>query len=303
MAFTIAPELVMAGSVQQGQEQPSGGHRCLIRALHGRSLQSVIRSGRIRSRPRGEPRAWQFRRRGPGLGTCRYQLHPPDPSSVCAGWNSGSCQLRACRYNAVVTVTSWQPLDLLATVARDPLARFRNNIGAAPFLIVRLDDFSNDLGQGLAAADEAANRRRFSRAIKSTLQISTSVTEQLRVVRSEQPSSPKRGDGPGFPVPEWLNARCYVVRLSSRGEGNAPLSIGRDTSHKIVLQHPSVSATHAELTVSPELTLRDAKSRNGTFVNGAKIQGAVPVKVGDRIKFGAVQTVLCSADDLWYAVR
>jgi pSer/pThr/pTyr-binding forkhead associated (FHA) protein len=93
------------------------------------------------------------------------------------------------------------------------------------------------------------------------------------------------------------------VRLSNRSEIGEPLSIGRDTSHKIVLQHPSVSASHAHLTVSPELSLRDAKSRNGTFVNGAVIKGSVTLQVGDRIKFGAVQSVLCSADDLWKAVR
>jgi hypothetical protein len=208
-----------------------------------------------------------------------------------------------------VTVSSWQPLDLLESVARDPLALLRKGIGAAPFLIVRLDDFSNDLGLGLTAADEAANRRRFSRAIKSTLQISVGMTEQLRMGRTEELLFPKQGDEKaagaraGFPVPEWLKARCYVVRLSNRSEGNAPLSIGRDTSHKIVLQHPSVSATHAQLTVGPELTLRDAKSRNGTFVNGTQIKGAVQLQVGDRIKFGAVQAVLCSADDLFYALR
>jgi hypothetical protein len=208
-----------------------------------------------------------------------------------------------------VTVPAWQPLDLLEAVARDPLALLRKGMGAAPFLIVRLDDFSNDLGLGLATADEAANRRRFSRQIKSTLQISVGMTEQLRVMRTEELLLPNQageketGPRPGFPVPEWLSARCYVVRLSNRSEGNAPLSIGRDTSHKIVLTHPSVSATHAQLTVGPELTLRDAKSRNGTFVNGTQIKNAVQLRVGDRIKFGAVQTVLCSADDLWYAVR
>jgi hypothetical protein len=219
--------------------------------------------------------------------------------------------VRSSRYNAEVTVPLWQPPDLLEAVARDPLALVRKGIGAAPFLIVRLDDFSNDLGLGLAASDEAANRRRFrgSSSIKSTLQISIGVTEQLRVPRHEEQSAGKPGASkaseprPGFPVPEWLNARCYVVRLSNRSEANAPLTIGRDTSHKIVLVHPSVSATHAQLTVGPELSLLDTKSRNGTFVNGKQVKGAVPLQVGDRIKFGAVQALICSADDLWYAVR
>ena len=217
--------------------------------------------------------------------------------------------LQSSRYNTEVTVPSWQPPDLLEAVAREPLELVRKGAGAAPFLIVRLDDFSNDLGLGLAASDEAANRRRFRGSIKSTLQISVGMTEQLRVPRVEEQTAAKSGatassgPRPGFPVPEWLNARCYVVRLSNRSEANAPLTIGRDTSHKIVLLHPSVSATHAQLTVGPELSLLDTKSRNGTFVNGKQVRGAVPLRVGDRIKFGAVQALLCSADDLWYAVR
>lgn len=185
----------------------------------------------------------------------------------------------------------------------------RKGIGAAPFLIVRLDDFSPDLGLGLATADEEVNRQRWNRSIKSTLQISVAMTEQLRAMRTQEVVMPKPGDEQweqaraGFPVPEWLNARCYVVRLSNRDDAEEPLGIGRDTIHKIVLQHPSVSATHAQLILAPELSLRDAKSRNGTFVNGSPITGTVRLQLGDRIKFGAVQTVLCSAEDLWQAVR
>jgi hypothetical protein len=196
--------------------------------------------------------------------------------------------VRSSRYNTEVTVPLWQPPALLEAVARDPLALLRKGMGAAPFLIVRLDDFSNDLGLGLAASDEAANRRRFRGSIKSTLQISIGMTEQLRVPRLEEQSAGKPGASKAN---------------EPRSEGGAPLTIGRDTSHKIVLVHPSVSATHAQLTVGPELSLLDTKSRNGTFVNGKQVKGAVPLQVGDRIKFGAVQALICSADDLWYAVR
>jgi FHA domain len=208
-----------------------------------------------------------------------------------------------------VPVSSWQPTELLTLVAREPLASMRQGVGAAPFLIVRLDDFSNDLGLGLASTDEVISRQRWNRSIRSTLQISVAMTEQLRAMRTQEVVLPKPGDEKpvesrlGFPVPEWLNARCYVVRLSNRADPGEPLSIGRDGHHKIVLQHPSVSATHAHLTVGEELSLRDAKSRNGTLVNGSPIVGSVPLQVGDRIKFGAVQAVLCSADDLWQAVR
>ena len=117
------------------------------------------------------------------------------------------------RYNTVVTVPLWQPPDLLESVARDPLPLLRKGMGSVPFLVVRLDDFSNDLGLGLAASDEAANRRRFRGSIKSTLQISVGMTEQLRVARVEEQVAAKpdasKSSTPraGFPVPEWLKAR------------------------------------------------------------------------------------------------
>lgn len=211
-----------------------------------------------------------------------------------------------------MTVDFWQPTDLLERVAREPLALIRSELGHAPLLVVRLDDFSNDLGLGLAAADQVAHRRRANRAIKTTLQLSPVMLAQLHALRTEKLSLPppaqdvaSKASGPpaGFPAPEWLNARCYVVRLAHRSDGAAPLSIGRDGSHDIVLQHPSVSATHALLQVGEELSLRDAKSRNGTWVNDAPVTDWAPVRVGDRIKFAAVQAVLCSVDDLWRALR
>jgi FHA domain len=209
-----------------------------------------------------------------------------------------------------VTVSSWQPKELLNLITREPLAVMRKGVGAAPFLIVRLDDFSNDLQQGLAAADQAVSDKRSSRAIRSTLQISVDMVEQLRMLRTQEVSVPTpatnetaNANRAGFPVPEWLGARCYVVRLSNRSEGGAPLSIGRDPRHNIVLQHPSVSALHAYITVGAELSLRDAKSRNGTLVNGVPAKGVVTLNVGDKIKLGAVQAVLCSADEVWQAVR
>lgn len=194
--------------------------------------------------------------------------------ACCCQRHTYSARTRALsifRYNDVVPVSSWQPADLLALIAREPLANMRKGVGASPFLIVRLDDFSNDLELGLAAADEAANRRRLNRSIKSTLQISVGMTDGVRVINTQDLSQarahPERPGGTrGFPAPEWLNARCYVVRLSNRAETGEPLSIGRDTNLKIVLQHPSVSAAHAQLIVSPELSLLDTKSRNGTFI-------------------------------------
>lgn len=55
-----------------------------------------------------------------------------------------------------------------------------------------------------------------------------------------------------------------------------------------------VSRVHAELTVGPSggLVLRDAESKNGTYLNGERITRAMPVRLGDKIMLGQGGPVL-----------
>ncbi len=55
-----------------------------------------------------------------------------------------------------------------------------------------------------------------------------------------------------------------------------------------------VSRVHAELTVGPSggLVLRDAESKNGTYLNGQRITRAMPVRLGDKIMLGQGGPVL-----------
>ncbi|HKC48067.1 MAG TPA: FHA domain-containing protein [Gemmatimonadales bacterium] len=55
-----------------------------------------------------------------------------------------------------------------------------------------------------------------------------------------------------------------------------------------------VSRVHAELTVGPSggLSLRDVGSKNGTYLNGDRIQDPKPVRLGDRITLGPGGPVL-----------
>ena len=55
-----------------------------------------------------------------------------------------------------------------------------------------------------------------------------------------------------------------------------------------------VSRVHAELTVGPSggLSLRDVGSKNGTFLNGDRINDPMPVRLGDRITLGPGGPVL-----------
>jgi len=64
------------------------------------------------------------------------------------------------------------------------------------------------------------------------------------------------------------------------------MKIGRDASRcQLVLEHPSVSALHAELFLEPGKVLLSDHSTNGTFVNGLRME-SVELQDGDYITFG-----------------
>jgi FHA domain len=73
--------------------------------------------------------------------------------------------------------------------------------------------------------------------------------------------------------------------------------VGRSPGSTLVIEHELVSKQHAVLRWSgTEWTLRDLGSRNGTFVEGARITTApTPIKEGARVRFG-------SADSEWQLV-
>jgi len=69
--------------------------------------------------------------------------------------------------------------------------------------------------------------------------------------------------------------------------------VGRSRSCQVVLRDPSVSRSHALITVQGEsLTLKDLASSNGTFVNGDKVEGEADLAAGDHLTFGETQLEL-----------
>jgi ABC-type multidrug transport system ATPase subunit/pSer/pThr/pTyr-binding forkhead associated (FHA) protein len=66
----------------------------------------------------------------------------------------------------------------------------------------------------------------------------------------------------------------------------AGLSVGRDSNRcQVVMEHPSVSAIHAEFALQDGKVVLTDRSTNGTFVNGSRIRTAELVD-GDYITFG-----------------
>ena len=67
-----------------------------------------------------------------------------------------------------------------------------------------------------------------------------------------------------------------------------PVAVGRGPSNEVALDDDTVSWHHAQLWVEAGSPwVRDLGSRNGTFVNGERITGAVKVAVGDEVRIGA----------------
>jgi pSer/pThr/pTyr-binding forkhead associated (FHA) protein len=98
-------------------------------------------------------------------------------------------------------------------------------------------------------------------------------------------------------VTDRAGARAYGITLLDAGTGRhyeargVRIRIGRGRECEVrPVDAPEsvVSRIHAELTVGPSggLTVRDAGSKHGTFLNDEPVTTAVPVRLGDRLTLG-----------------
>jgi len=69
--------------------------------------------------------------------------------------------------------------------------------------------------------------------------------------------------------------------------------VGRDAGCRIVVEDPTISREHAEIVVDASgVTVRDLGSRNGTWVDGARIDGETELADGARLRLGTVDIQL-----------
>jgi len=72
--------------------------------------------------------------------------------------------------------------------------------------------------------------------------------------------------------------------------------IGRRSDCDLHLSNATVSGQHAELlTINGQLFLKDLESRNGTFLNGRRIEAAALLDAGDILHFGSAMYTLNAA--------
>ena len=104
---------------------------------------------------------------------------------------------------------------------------------------------------------------------------------------NQKPVRPARGQG-GRP------ARLVVLEPKERrgttyAIGDASIKIGRETSNTIVIADDAyVSGHHATIAlVGGNVVVDDIVSKNGTYVNGARVTQQRALHVGDRVQIGA----------------
>jgi class 3 adenylate cyclase/pSer/pThr/pTyr-binding forkhead associated (FHA) protein len=74
--------------------------------------------------------------------------------------------------------------------------------------------------------------------------------------------------------------------------GEAPVSVGRDPAAGVVLDDSYVSRKHVRIErVSDGYAVTDEGSRNGTFVNGTRLEGSHILATGDEMKIGGFTIV------------
>src|SRR5688572_31007650 len=74
--------------------------------------------------------------------------------------------------------------------------------------------------------------------------------------------------------------------------GREPISIGRHTENKLVLNDNLASRFHCVIEKAPDgYILRDLGASNGTFVNGRKVKSAL-LQPGDVVRVGTTDLVL-----------
>jgi hypothetical protein len=80
--------------------------------------------------------------------------------------------------------------------------------------------------------------------------------------------------------------------------GVAPTGIGRSGENGVVLVHERVSRRHAQVEWDGErYLLRDLGSRNGTYLNGQRIDAPEPLHHGDLIGVGGFTLFFDAADE------
>jgi hypothetical protein len=199
------------------------------------------------------------------------------------------------------------PRDLVELCLRSSQNEFLDAFGDTQLLLIQLEDVADELSVGLQSASTVSGIR--LRPTADAIGFSTVMQEVTEHAPASQSILPPRLE------PTTLETRMvrrphFVAPLRRRKTDRAfveHISVGRARNSDIVLRHESVSKFHAwfECDDAGKFYVADAKSKNGTKVNGVRITGQplTALAAGDEIRFGRVLATLSSPGTFWAAVR
>ena len=120
----------------------------------------------------------------------------------------------------------------------------------------------------------------------------------VKPVEPPKPAEPPKAAEPPKPTKAHVLTGAPIRQVKLTGSsgtfklGLGRHDVGRSDSIAMTLLSPQVSRVHASIIVTTtEVRVEDAKSANGTMVNGTRlpIGGTSPVKSGDRVAFGNLE--------------
>jgi hypothetical protein len=215
-------------------------------------------------------------------------------------------------------LSQWQPRELIAAAKTRPLAEFVRGCESAFMLIVLIPEGDAELSSGLSAntnanagdGDGLAFRTATRELGGAPRDLSATLTGDVVVRRqadSLRPARPSLREQTSERLPLTLaRATCHVLPICKRSEVSFlhHVSVGRARNHDIVLRHRSVSKFHAWFEITPSgLFVKDCESRNHTFVNEDRVGDRAEVHAGDTVKFGSVETRVCTSEGFWRLAR
>ena len=110
---------------------------------------------------------------------------------------------------------------------------------------------------------------------------------QRRPAPAAKPARPGKTPRPGRGTPRELLVTAGVAAGTSLALDSQQITIGRADDATLVLNDDYASTRHARIFPQDgQWLVEDLGSTNGTLVNGRKLDGAVPLRRGDRVQVG-----------------
>lgn len=114
------------------------------------------------------------------------------------------------------------------------------------------------------------------------------VTTLPPVIPPKGRSKPPRGSRRGA-VPERLAVVDPPERQGAEFQIGPEVTVGRSSGCSIVFDEQYVSSVHTRVfTRDDQVFVEDLGSTNGTWLNGVRAVGQMPVRIGDRVQIGNV---------------